>query len=93
MLVLSLSCFARLGYFPRSEDVPAAVVDHVRRCLKLEDGTAVLLADRSGPIRDVQGGRCRAPTGDAQDRRLLIRNKPGVELTIEAVAAPADGPG
>ena len=36
-LVVSLRCFGRLGYFPRSEDVPAAVVGHVRRCLKLAD--------------------------------------------------------
>lgn len=39
-LVVSLRCFGSLGYFPGSEDVPAAVVDHVRRCLELDDGTA-----------------------------------------------------
>jgi hypothetical protein len=32
-LVLSLRCFARLGYFARSEEVPAVVVAHVCRCL------------------------------------------------------------
>jgi hypothetical protein len=41
-LVLSLRCFGRLGYFARSEDVPDAVVDHVRRCLELEDWTAAV---------------------------------------------------
>ncbi len=36
--VLSLKCFQRLGYFPRRDDVPGAVVDHVRRCLDLAEG-------------------------------------------------------
>ncbi|MCA1678977.1 MAG: DUF4158 domain-containing protein, partial [Actinobacteria bacterium] len=41
-LVVSLTCFGRLGYFPCSEDVPDAVVDHVRRGLELEDGTGAV---------------------------------------------------
>jgi uncharacterized protein DUF4158 len=40
-LVLSLRCFQRLGYFPRADDVPLAVVEHVRRCLELPEGTAL----------------------------------------------------
>lgn len=31
LLAQSLKCFQRLGYFPRRDDVPVGVVDHVRR--------------------------------------------------------------
>ncbi len=44
-LVLSLKCFQRLGYFPSRDDVPSAVVDHVRRCL--DSATAVVRSTRS----------------------------------------------
>ena len=30
-LVLSLKCFQRLGYFPRLDEVPEVLVDHIRR--------------------------------------------------------------
>lgn len=37
-LGLSLTCFQRLGYFPRSGEVPGNVVEHVRRCRALRGG-------------------------------------------------------
>jgi hypothetical protein len=38
-LVLSLKCFEKLGYFPKREAVPEAVVSHVRLCLDLNEAT------------------------------------------------------
>jgi hypothetical protein len=32
-LVLGLKCFQRLGYFPRDEQLPVAVIERVRACL------------------------------------------------------------
>jgi Domain of unknown function (DUF4158) len=44
-LVVSLKCFQRLGYFPRGEQVPEVVVEHVRDCLGLDAGTIPDAAD------------------------------------------------
>ena len=86
VLVLSLRCFGRLGYFPRSEDVPAAVVDHVRRCLELEDGTAAvcgtataklhrtLVRERLGVVCDPQ--RAREVAAEAIRAAALVKNHP-----------------
>lgn len=38
-LVLSLKCFEKLGYFPKREAVPEAVVSRVRLCLDLNEST------------------------------------------------------
>lgn len=46
-LVLSLKCFQRLGYFPVADEVPEAVVGHVRRCLELPEGTAPSCGSRT----------------------------------------------
>jgi Domain of unknown function (DUF4158) len=85
-LVVSLRCFDRLGYFPSSEDVPAAVVDHVRRCLELADGTApvcgtptaklhrTLVRERLGVVCDPQ--RARAVAEDAIAAAALVKNHP-----------------
>jgi hypothetical protein len=35
VLVVLLKCFERLGYFPRVEEIPAAIVEHVRGCLEM----------------------------------------------------------
>ena len=59
-LVVSLRCFGRLGYFPRSEDVPAAVVDHVRRCLKLADAHRPGAWDADGQASPHAGARAPA---------------------------------
>jgi hypothetical protein len=50
-LVVSLKCSQRLGYFPRVDQVPAAAVDHLRRCLDLAEGTTPNL------VRSVPGRR------------------------------------
>lgn len=36
-LVTALKCCQRLGYFPRPDDAPAPVLDHLRRCLERVD--------------------------------------------------------
>jgi hypothetical protein len=47
-LMVQAKCFGRLGYFPRLEDVPDAVVGHIRRDLGLgEDVGAVYDSDRT----------------------------------------------
>jgi TnpA family transposase len=40
-LAVLLKCFQRLGYFPRVDEVPGAVVEHVRGCLELPPGVTV----------------------------------------------------
>jgi hypothetical protein len=47
-LMVQLKCFNRMGYFPRLDDVPEAVVAHIRRDLGLgEDVAAVYDSDRT----------------------------------------------
>jgi hypothetical protein len=50
-LGLSLTCFHRLGYFPRSGDVPGEVVEHVRRCLALREGTTPPSGDETAKLQ------------------------------------------
>lgn len=46
--VVQLKCFNRMGYFPRLDEVPEAVVAHIRRDLGLgEDVAAVYDSDRT----------------------------------------------
>jgi hypothetical protein len=86
-LVLSLKCFQRLGYFPRRDDVPGAVVDHVRRCLDLAEkvqpevgsertGTSQhqLVRERVGVALDPE--RARVGAGDAIRAAAEVRNNP-----------------
>lgn len=35
-MVLALKCFQRMGRFPKQDEVPEVVIDHVRRCLDLD---------------------------------------------------------
>lgn len=99
-LVLSLRCFGWLGYFPRGEDVPAAVVDHVRRCLELEDDTGAvcgaptaklhrtLVRERLGVVCDPQ--RAREVAAEAIRAAALVKNHPpdlinvALELLVKA---------
>ena len=74
-LVLSLVCFGQLGYFPRPGEVPAAVVEYVRRELGLPHGTAAwcearnvkaqrqLVRGRLGVVHDPQPARAVAEAG------------------------------
>jgi Domain of unknown function (DUF4158) len=48
-LVVLLKGFQRLGYFPRLDAVPGAVVEHVRGVLRLPPG---------GPRRPTPSARC-----------------------------------
>ncbi|MCA1697478.1 MAG: DUF4158 domain-containing protein [Actinobacteria bacterium] len=85
-LVLSLTCFQRLGYFPRADDVPAAVVEHVRRALCLADATRPspgsetakaqrrLVRERLGVAHDPE--RARAVASDAIRSGALVKNHP-----------------
>ncbi|MGO9792046.1 MAG: DUF4158 domain-containing protein [Solirubrobacteraceae bacterium] len=47
-LVLALRCFQRLGYFPRRAEVPEIVVEHIRRGLRLPEGTTAFSAVDTG---------------------------------------------
>ncbi len=85
-LGLSLTCFQRLGYFPRSGDVPGKVVEHVRRCLALREGTAPsrgdetaklqrrLVRERLGVIHDPE--RARAVASAAIRSAAEVKNDP-----------------
>jgi hypothetical protein len=85
-LVLSLRCFQRLGYFPRSDEVPAAVVEHVRRGLELPEGTALsrgsetakwqrgLVRERVGVVHDPE--RARAVAAEAIRSAAAVKNNP-----------------
>ena len=46
-LAVLLKAFARLGHFPRLQDVPFAVIAHVRSCLRLPPGTALDVTPRT----------------------------------------------
>jgi hypothetical protein len=52
-LVVLLKVFGRLGYFPRLDDVPAVVVEHVRDCLGLGEGVVA----EHDPERTLRGQR------------------------------------
>lgn len=52
-MVMSLTCCQRLGYSPRADDVPAPVLDHVRRCLELVEGTAPTRSARAASHRQL----------------------------------------
>jgi hypothetical protein len=75
-MVVWLKCFSRLGHFPALDEVPAPVVEHVRRDLELPENTAAVYA---------------APR-TAERHRDLIRRRVGVVLDpagARAVAAEA----
>jgi hypothetical protein len=85
-LVMSLKCCQRLGYFPRTEDVPAPVLDHLRRCLELADGAAPtrsaraaeshrqLVRERLGIVHDPE--RARAVAAAAIRTAAEVKNNP-----------------
>lgn len=47
MLAVLLKAFARLGYLPRLQEVPFAVIAHIRSCLRLPLGTALDVTPRT----------------------------------------------
>jgi Domain of unknown function (DUF4158) len=80
-LVLALKCFQRMGRFPRDEEIPELVVDHVRRGLGLDAGvSAVYGSDRTrrhhlgwsgnGSVWSItRRGPARSPLGRSGRRR------------------------
>jgi hypothetical protein len=99
-LVLTLRCFERLGYFPRPDEVPLAVVEHVRRCLELPEGTAPsrgsetakwqhgLVRERVGVVHDPE--RARAVAAEAIRSGAEVKNNPP-DLINVAARSPALG--
>src|SRR5450755_1922077 len=85
-LVLALRCFQRLGYFPRRAEVPEIVVEHIRRGLRLPEGTAAfsavdtgkwqrrLVRERLGVRHDPQ--RARAVAEAAVRSAAEVKNDP-----------------
>jgi hypothetical protein len=85
-LVMALKCCQRLGYFPRPEDVPALVLDHLRRCLELTEGTTPtrgaraaesqrqLVRERLGVVHDPE--RARAVAAAAIRGAAEVKNNP-----------------
>jgi len=86
-LVTSLKCFQRLGYFPRRDQVPGVVVDHVRRCLDLPEATTPELGsersaeaqrhfvrERVGVVLDPE--RARVLAADAIRGAAEVKNNP-----------------
>ncbi|MGI8429765.1 MAG: Tn3 family transposase, partial [Solirubrobacteraceae bacterium] len=85
-LVLSLRCFQRLGYFPRADEVPLAVVEHFRRALGLPEGTTAsrgaetgkwqrwLVRKRLGVVHDPE--RARTIAEDAIRSAAEVKNHP-----------------
>ncbi len=75
-LMVQLKCFNRMGYFPRLDDVPEAVVAHIRRDLGLgEDVAAVYDSDRT-----------------RGHHRMLIRRRSEVVSDMPAARAVAASP-
>jgi len=85
-LVLLLRCFQRLGYFPRDDEVPLVVTEHVRRALGLPEGTAPsrgietakwqrrLVRERLGVVHDPE--RARAVAVEAIRSAAEVKNHP-----------------
>ena len=70
-LVVALKCFQRLGYFPRSEQVPEVVIGHVRRCLGLSAGTTPEAGQRTAACqRELVRGRVGAVFDPERARTL-----------------------
>ena len=85
-LVLGLKCFQRLGYFPRDEQLPVEVIERVRTCLGLAEGTLPdaarrtaawqreLIRERVGAVFDPE--RARALAEQAIRAEAEIKNHP-----------------
>ena len=85
-LVVALKSFQRLGHFPAQSEVPDAVVDHVRRTLRLEEE-----ATSTTPARTVR------PHRSLIRERLGVVSDPGyarklAESAIYAAAQAKDNP-
>lgn len=91
-LVVALACFQRLGYFPRADEIPAAVVEHVRRCLELAEVTTgsceprnvkaqrQLVRKRLGVVHDPQ--RARTVAANAIRSAAEVKNNPADLINV-----------
>ena len=87
-LVVSLACFRRLGYFPRTDEVPGEVVEHLRSLLELPAGTTgwcearnvkaqrQLVRERLGAVHDLARARARAVATAAIRAAAEVKNDP-----------------
>ncbi|GAA3428763.1 Tn3 family transposase [Streptosporangium nondiastaticum] len=86
-LVLALKCFQKMARFPAAEEVPEAVVDHVRRCLGLaksiepDHGATSTAKWHRKKIRARQGvtydkARARTVAAGAMEKAALAKNNP-----------------
>ncbi|TWF76521.1 AraC-like DNA-binding protein [Pseudonocardia hierapolitana] len=80
-LVLALKCFQRMGRFPRDEEIPELVVDHVRHGLGLDAGPG------SAPARC---WRQRGWTIPARDAGGGVGDAVGVEYVSRVPRPPLD---
>ncbi|WP_411152435.1 DUF4158 domain-containing protein [Streptomyces sp. A30] len=87
LLALALKCYQKLGYFPKGDEVPEAVVEHVRGGLELAEGTGPhyesantaklhrkLVRERQGVSYDQE--RARRIAEEAIGRAALVKNNP-----------------
>jgi TnpA family transposase len=85
-LLLGLKCFQRLGYFPRDDQVPKAVIERVRSSLRLPKASVVDVAQRTAEwqralVRDRVGAlldlaRARALAEQAIREEAQVKNHP-----------------
>ena len=88
-LVVLLKSFQRLGYFPKLDDVPAGIVDHVRVCLGLGPGGTLA----SGPERTLGRHRqcIRRFLGVTLDPMRALRvAREAMKKAAEVMDDPAD---
>jgi len=92
-LVTQLKAFNRLGYFPALDEVPAEVVAHIRRDLRLPAGIAPVYAstrtaERHRSLIRVRGGVVYDPAGarkvaaDAIEEAAKRKNDPADLINI-----------
>jgi hypothetical protein len=86
-LILALKCFQRLARFPRHDELPDPIVEHVRRCLELHPGVSPAYdADRTERAhRDFV--RSRLGVLHAPDRARAL-----AETAIRGAAAVKNNP-
>ena len=87
-LLVMLKSFQRLGYFPRSEAVPVAVVNHIRTCLNLGANVSAIAPERS---RYVYQDIIRAYLGvHSYDKKAQKAMATAVAQAAEVMDHPAD---
>ncbi|WP_171076225.1 Tn3 family transposase [Streptomyces sp. YIM 121038] len=88
-LLLTLKSYQRMGCFPRLEEVPAMVVDFVRRTLELPDGT--LPVYRAAKTAKNHRGLVRKRVGTAYDQaRARGISEAAIRKEAAAKNRPAD---